>query len=90
MTEFLISRKGSNAANQQMCELQPLLLVAAEDAAEARWEFDAIWADSVTVYANQQIQIEAIDDLDPDSDEYDMLQEADDDTRRKIAHQMNV
>lgn len=82
MNEYLISRKGSNAANQSMQETCPLLLIDAETSAEAKEEFNSIWADNFTFYANQTAYVQDVADL--DEEEYESAQEVDHETRSRI------
>ena len=80
--QWIITRTGSNTFNQSMCEELPLLILDAPTAAEAREEFNLIWSDSVTLYANQNIFIENAAHV--DEDEWDALQETDYENRRRI------
>lgn len=75
MNEYLISRKGSNAANQSMCELMPLMLIDADTATDALEEFKSTWMDEFTFYANQPVVATNVDLF--SDDEYIGLQEID-------------
>lgn len=80
--EYLISRKGSNAANQSMQDLRPLLLIEADTSEDARNEFESTWIDDFTFYANQSIWVQDVDEL--NEAEYDSAQEVDEENRRHI------
>lgn len=62
MQSFLIYRRGSNAANQSMCNRMAVAIVTAADGNEAR----RIAEENVTFYANQTSEAVAEEEADAD------------------------
>jgi hypothetical protein len=82
MAEYLISRKGSNSANQSMCDLMPLMLIDAPTIGEAREVFESVWMSEFTFYANQTVYVQSVIEL--SNEEYLDAQDVDLENRRRV------